>query len=149
MPHPTIQQGSTGDLVKLAQARLNERGAAPPLAVDGDFGPLTKAAVTKYQTDRKGPGGLGLSAQFNLSVDGIVGPHTWFRLDPEVVKRGSHSLTVRLAQELLNLNGAAPPLALDSDFGPLTETAVKKFQTAKGLVVDGIVGPKTWAALKS
>ena len=41
-------------------------------------------------------------------------------------------------------------------FGPITgtfdasvETAVKTFQQANGLAVDGIVGPQTWAALPS
>lgn len=37
--------------------------------------------------------------------------------------------------------------AVDGIFGPITEEAVKAFQKSKGLVVDGIVGPKTWAQL--
>ena len=37
----------------------------------------------------------------------------------------------------------------DGKFGPLTEEAVKEFQTSHGLTADGIVGAKTWAALKS
>lgn len=38
---------------------------------------------------------------------------------------------------------------LDDDglFGQGTETAVKEFQRQNGLVADGIVGPKTWAAV--
>lgn len=35
----------------------------------------------------------------------------------------------------------------DGIFGPITEEAVKVFQKNNGLVVDGIVGPKTWAIL--
>lgn len=36
---------------------------------------------------------------------------------------------------------------LDGDFGGGTESAVKSFQKAESLTVDGMVGPRTWAAL--
>ena len=36
---------------------------------------------------------------------------------------------------------------VDGDFGQMTEKAVKAFQKAHGLTVDGIVGKNTWAAL--
>jgi murein L,D-transpeptidase YcbB/YkuD len=36
---------------------------------------------------------------------------------------------------------------IDGIFGPVTKTAVEQFQKSAGLTVDGIVGPKTWAAL--
>ena len=32
----------------------------------------------------------------------------------------------------------------DGKFGPNTELAVKQYQMSKGLVADGIIGPKTW-----
>lgn len=38
---------------------------------------------------------------------------------------------------------------IDSDFGPNTKRAVEAFQRSRGLDVDGIVGPKTHAALFS
>ncbi len=140
-------------MVVIAQTRLKQRGYDPG-PIDGQFGPKTEAAVRAYQTDRHPPKPLALSAPFNLTIDGIIGPGTWFKLDPELVKRGSHNLTVRLAQELLKLAGNDPG-PLDSDFGPKTEAAVKAFQQAHKdfdghqLVADGIVGIKTWAALKS
>ena len=40
-----------------------------------------------------------------------------------------------------------PGLAVNGVFGPQLEATVKAFQQGEGLIVDGIVGPATWAAL--
>ena len=58
----------------------------------------------------------------------------------ETLKLGSRGQDVRVLQQALALH-------VDGIFGHITEEAVKVFQTEKGLVADGIVGPKTWAAL--
>jgi hypothetical protein len=49
------------------------------------------------------------------------------------------------AQEHLISAGYSIPV--DGGFGAQTLAAVQAFQTAKGLTVDGIIGPATWAAL--
>ena len=59
-----------------------------------------------------------------------------------ILKKGMSGLHVQGLQHLLHIYP-------DGKFGPLTEEAVKEFQEAHGLVADGIVGAKTWAALKS
>lgn len=52
---------------------------------------------------------------------------------------------VPLLQKRLNAKGYG--LSVDGVFGPKTLAAVKKFQTAKKLTVDGIVGKITWSKL--
>lgn len=55
---------------------------------------------------------------------------------------------VQYLQERLKIHGFAPG-SIDGIFGRKTESAVIDFQKAKGLVVDGIAGKKTLAALKT
>jgi peptidoglycan hydrolase-like protein with peptidoglycan-binding domain len=141
--HPTIQQGSKGPAVKLAQKRLVDRGYGP-LSQDGIIGHQTQVVVKRYQTDRHD------HTHFPLAIDGIVGSKTWARLDPPTIKRGDDGDAVRLLQELLgHYEGVVGKIDIDGDFGPSTETAVKKFQEYWGLTVDGIAGPNTWTALWS
>lgn len=66
-----------------------------------------------------------------------------------LVRRGSKGAAVRELQILLNAAGASPRLGEDGDFGPATDRAVRDFQDRFGLVVDGIVGRQSWAALKA
>lgn len=94
----------------------------------------------------------------NLVNDGIVGPLTWAKLIIQVAL-GSQGDAVRAVQEELlfrhNIDGTPEfDLVVDGIFGPKTDAAIWHFQqvVAKsviGFAVDGIVGPQTWRALVS
>lgn len=57
-----------------------------------------------------------------------------------LLKVGSRGAEVKLLQEYLNIGA-------DGIFGKGTEAAVMSWQSDNRLMVDGIVGPKTWAAM--
>ncbi|MET9818002.1 serine/threonine-protein kinase [Streptomyces sp. NPDC006355] len=65
------------------------------------------------------------------------------------IKRGDGGSQVREAQCLLrHLHGIAEVGEIDGDFGPLTQGAVVTFQKREGLEADGVVGARTWSALR-
>lgn len=62
------------------------------------------------------------------------------------LKMGSRGDHVLHWQKFLNLNGYFCGEE-DGKFGKNTKEAVMAFQISKGLTPDGVIGPKTWAAL--
>ena len=64
-----ISYGSRGKDVIDAQQLLNQHGAAPPLVIDGIFGPKTRQATIEFQKTH------------GLVPDGIIGPLTWGALE--------------------------------------------------------------------
>jgi len=62
------------------------------------------------------------------------------------VQSGSSGANVYALQYLINYWGYNT-ITVDGDFGSNTTTAVKNFQTKKGLTSDGIVGTNSWTAL--
>ncbi|HSP38889.1 MAG TPA: peptidoglycan-binding protein [Frankiaceae bacterium] len=136
----TIHEGSTGNVVELAQYELcRDQILGGPSDVDGVFGPRTEQSVREFQ---RGQG---------LTVDGIVGPQTWNALlaghaAPPTLGSGSTGTVVRSLQTFLNeaYPPASPPLAVDGHYGVRTEHAVEVYQAAHAVTADGIVGFKTW-----
>jgi hypothetical protein len=73
------------------------------------------------------------------------GPKPWPGEYYKLTSPLTHDSNVQWIQQRLNAHGAK--LTVDSEFGPLTEKAVKAFQKSHKLTVDGIVGKNTWTAL--
>jgi murein DD-endopeptidase MepM/ murein hydrolase activator NlpD len=127
---PSVAQGDSGTDTVTVQHLLRQHGHG--IAADGNFGPATASAVTAFQTAR------------GLPADGRVGPQTWPHL-VVTVQQGSSGEAVKAAQTQLNAAGAG--IAVDGTFGPATDAAVRAYQGANGLGVDGQVGPQTWQSL--
>jgi peptidoglycan hydrolase-like protein with peptidoglycan-binding domain len=67
-PMPTLREGSTGAVVRSLQQLLSNGASGQwtsPGAIDGDFGPNTRASVQTFQ------------AWGGVTSDGIVGDQTW------------------------------------------------------------------------
>lgn len=73
----------------------------------------------------------------NSAVPSISGP----------LALGSHGPGVKILQTTLNRLLPAFSLQVDGAFGTKTDAAVRMFQQSRSLVMDGIVGPRTAAAL--
>jgi len=112
--------------------------------IDGIAGPRTAAAVRRFQR------------RAGLTVDGIAGIRTRVALGElgrplfgrRVLVRGKVGWDVSVLQFLLAKRGFHT-LPLDGRFGARTERALRRFQRRSGLIVDGVVGPTTIAALDS
>jgi peptidoglycan hydrolase-like protein with peptidoglycan-binding domain len=80
------------------------------------------------------------------------GPATWNALaaDPNMPRlaRGSTGSVVSALQKALASYGGpntpTDPGPIDGDFGPSTESAVRAYQTDRGVIADGVVGDQTW-----
>ncbi len=171
-PGTPLQLGSSGAAVTSLQLFLNRISrnypAIPKIPyTDGFFDVPTEDAVKEFQRI------------FNLTVDGIVGKATWYKiyfifttvkrlseLDSEGVqldlvsrqyqtelREGSQGESVRLIQFFLNIiaefNDYIPAVNIDGIYGPNTARAVSVFQETAGLPQTGVIDQATWDALYS
>ena len=135
---PTISIGATGRDVRRLQRIFVMTKVLSVDDITGTFDTTTEQAVKDFQQDA------------GLTVDGVVGPLTWQALpaDPNtpLLKRGASGSVVTALQKGLKKYStpASDPGAVDGDFGPKTEAAVKAYQQDRGVQMDGIVGDQTW-----
>lgn len=80
--------------------------------------------------------------QFGVSASASTGAPT---CPTPPLRQGSQGNDVRTMQQRLSTLGYN--VSVDGNFGPGTAAAVKACQKKNGLLGDGVVGPKTWAAI--
>ncbi|MED1601732.1 peptidoglycan-binding protein [Alkalihalophilus marmarensis] len=148
----TLRLGmSNGDVTEL-QNILKEKGYFSHHEATGYFGTITQEAVRNFQRAN------------NLTVDGIAGPQTFAALkgnsvstapsNPQtapattsaILRRGANNSQVGQLQQALKDKGYYSH-TVTNIYGSITEEAVRKFQAANNLTVDGVAGPQTFAAL--
>lgn len=99
--------------------------------------------------------GIGVSARTGLRATRLTGPsrvavdvvHAEPGTGNQLLRRGDVGAAVATWQWRL-VQALDRQLAVDEDFGPVTEDATRDFQRAHGLTVDGIVGPASRAAMR-
>jgi N-acetylmuramoyl-L-alanine amidase len=144
----------------VALYRLGDEGAAVRsiralLKATGDLAPSSVDTSDVYDED-VAQAVRGFQQRRGLIVDGVLGPHTHIALDGAHWKLGDRMLShipghllqgddvAELQERLLSLGFA--PDRVDGVFGTNTEHAVRRFQGAVGLAVDGRIGPETLRA---
>ncbi|WP_308294769.1 N-acetylmuramoyl-L-alanine amidase [Streptomyces sp. JJ66] len=132
------------------QARMRERGWS--LGVDGAYGEESRRVCLAFQAEK------------GLTVDGVVGPRTWyaawqtpatppashpaaapdwpgvlFTYPPVTVHSGVRTWQARMRERGWSLG-------VDGAYGEESRRVCLAFQAEKGLTEDGVVGPTTWHA---
>lgn len=165
-PGTPLRRGTTGPSVVTVQVMLNRISQSYPAipkvpSVDGIFGARTESSVRKFQE------------VFNLNVDGVVGPATWYSMvriyvavsrlaelrsqgqrfyanswAHEPIEQGDRGVKVEHLQYMLSVLSEfipeIPPLAIDGIYGPATRNAVIAVQKRLGLPQTGQVDFTTW-----
>ncbi len=169
-PGSPLRLGSTGESVAVMKTMLNRISQSYPaipkiFPVTRTFDQETQAAVRTFQK------------VFNLTVDGVVGKATWYKMVhlyvglnrlselvslgqqfegvsfqyPGLLRQGDRGSDVSVLQYMLALTAEFDPsltsLTVDGIFGSRTAQAVRTYQRKKGLLADGIVGEQTWHSL--
>ena len=154
MTPAAIRRGDTGPAVAVIRDRLGRLG----LLVDGApgrdhrvdpasdcFDDAVDRAVRSYQQER------------GLTVDGVVGPQTFRRLEEARWALGDRVLSyspghVVSGDDVLTLQQRLSGLGfdlgrVDGVFGVRTDAALREFQRSVGVDADGTCGPSTFRAM--
>ena len=109
---------------------------------------------TSITSDDNGGSVMGRKRNLNVVLGAYRPKYTAFSIEEcakvtlPTLKNGSLGASVKALQILLNSYGFDCG-KVDGEIGKITLSAIKHFQSAKNLTVDGIVGKNTWIKLLS
>ncbi len=170
-----FQLGDRGPAVAEVRARLARLGLLPGsqyAAEHADEDPLRSGPIDHVAEPAQWATTALVSAEFDksveqavrqfqhqrgITVDGIVGPETFRRLEEARWRLGDRILSYAAAhptvgedvlelQQRLNAIGF-PSGREDGHLGPQTDAAIREFQRNTGIPSDGVCGPATFRAL--
>ena len=133
-----LRVGAEGPFVKILQTNLTRAGFST--AVDGQFGPGTRSSLMSWERWR------------HRRVDGVA-----TRRDRRALRRSARFGTrrLRIGMEGRDVRGLQWHLgrvgygtSVDGAFGPLTQTAVRRWEGARGRRVDGVATRADQQALR-
>ena len=96
-----------------------------------------------------GWGAVGGDAEWKKFKNRLSGDNS-VTVEPRSLSKGDEGDDVKKMQTMLIACGySCGTWGADGDFGAATDSALRKFQGAKGLTIDGVYGPKSRAALET
>ncbi|MEM9216315.1 MAG: peptidoglycan-binding protein [Cyanobacteria bacterium P01_F01_bin.150] len=157
----TLEEGDQGPAVETLQNQLTTLGYYDG-PISGYFGPLTEAALIRFQNDKE------------LVSDGVVGNATQSAIDSALQRRSSSQSVQTASADTVNAvdpndgvwevgetGGSVEAIqrdlqtlgyysrSIDGDYGSGTEAAVMAFQSDQNLAADGKAGPATLSAIQT
>lgn len=131
--HVGIVEKISGDTVTVIEGNYSNACKRRTMKVDGRY--IRGYGVPKYTSEP------AATTTANVTVT------------LPILRKGSKGEAVKTLQRLLNALGftdaSKKALAVDGSFGSATLYALKAYQEAKGLEVDGYCGKQTWTSLLS
>ena len=136
-------QTALRNAVVRVQVELKKLGYDPGGA-DGHFGPRTASAVKAFQKKL----GLKQTGTADAATRKAIDDRSGGMQSGTAIPRGSSGTQVKYLQQALTGLGFSAG-TVDGHYGSMTEAAVREFQDAYGLTVDGKAGRLTMTALKN
>ena len=149
--HVGIVTAVDGDLVTVIEGNCGKTVAKRKIQRDGryirGYGLPDYAAAAKALTGSEEPG-VPNSPEAAESMQEQKACGEPCRVALPLLQQGDEGEAVRAAQMLLQGRGfAVGPTGCDGEFGPRTQNALRRFQLARGLECDGILGSESWGEL--